>query len=130
MLDTIGAGASATTSIDWHDIWTNSPEAVELQEQLERIHSDGRARPVVAAERHHQFATSWIHQAAALTKRNFQAYWRNPTYLFAKMILNIAGGLLVGFTFYHSSNTVQGTQNKLFVRFSLLVRRFMRSFHW
>jgi ATP-binding cassette subfamily G (WHITE) protein 2 (SNQ2) len=117
MLDTIGAGATADTSVDWHDIWKRSPEAVELQAQIERIHAEGRARPSVETERHSEFATSWMHQMVELTKRNFLAYWRNPTYLIAKIILNIAGGLLIGFTFFRSQDTLQGTQNKLFVRF-------------
>ncbi|KAG1807446.1 ABC-2 type transporter-domain-containing protein [Suillus subaureus] len=98
MLDTIGAGATATATVDWHNIWKRSPEAVELQAQIERIHAEGRARP----------------SAVVLTKRNFLAYWRNPTYLVAKIILNIAGGLLIGFTFFDSKDTLQGTQNKLF----------------
>lgn len=117
MLDTIGAGATADTSVDWHDIWKRSPEAVDLQAQIERIHAEGRARPSVETERHSEFATSWMHQMVELTKRNFLAYWRNPTYLIAKIILNIAGGLLIGFTFFNSKDTLQGTQNKLFVRF-------------
>lgn len=114
MLDTIGAGATADTSVDWHDIWKRSPEAVELQAQIERIHAEGRARPSVETERHSEFATSWMHQMVELTRRNFLAYWRNPTYLIAKIILNIAGGLLIGFTFFSSKDTLQGTQNKLF----------------
>ncbi|KAG2033358.1 pleiotropic drug resistance ABC transporter [Suillus americanus] len=114
MLDTIGAGATATASVDWHGIWKRSPEAAELQAQIERIHAEGRARPSVETERRSEFATSWIHQAVVLTKRNFLAYWRNPTYLLAKITLNIAGGLLIGFTFFNSKDTLQGTQNKLF----------------
>ncbi|KAG1743692.1 ABC-2 type transporter-domain-containing protein [Suillus paluster] len=121
MLDTIGAGATATTSVDWHDIWKRSPEAVELQAQIERIHADGRAQPLVETERHTEFATSWIHQAVTLTKRNFQAYWRDPTYLIAKIILNLAGGLLIGFTFFRSQDSLQGTQNKLFSIFLALI---------
>ncbi|KAG2357235.1 ABC-2 type transporter-domain-containing protein [Suillus spraguei] len=104
MLDTIGAGATASASVDWHEIWKKSPEAAGLQEQIGRIHT----------ERQSEFATSWIHQAVILTQRNFLAYWRNPTYLLAKIVLNIAGGLLIGFTFYKSKDTLQGTQNKLF----------------
>ncbi|KAG2034501.1 ABC-2 type transporter-domain-containing protein, partial [Suillus americanus] len=114
MLDTIGAGATATASVDWHGIWKRSPEAAELQAQIERIHAEGRVRPSVETERRSEFATSWIHQAVVLTKRNFLAYWRNPTYLLAKITLNIAGGLLIGFTFFNSQDTLQGTQNKLF----------------
>ncbi|KAG2131012.1 ABC-2 type transporter-domain-containing protein [Suillus clintonianus] len=121
MLDTIGAGATATSSVNWHDIWKRSPEAAELQVQIDRIHADGRARPSVETERHTEFATSWIHQAVILTKRNYLAYWRNPTYLVAKIILNIAGGLLIGFTFYNSNDTLQGTQNKLFSIFLAMV---------
>jgi ATP-binding cassette subfamily G (WHITE) protein 2 (SNQ2) len=116
MLDTIGAGATADASVNWHDIWKRSPEAVELQAQIEQIHAEGRARPSVETERHSEFATSWIHQTVELTKRNFVAYWRNPTYLVAKIVLSTAGGLLIGLTFLNSKDSLQGTQNKLFVR--------------
>ena len=34
----------------------------------------------------------------------------------AKLMLNIVGGLLIGFTFFKRSNSLEGTQNKnLFV---------------
>jgi hypothetical protein len=115
MLDVIGAGATASSSVDWHTIWRNSSEAAALQEQIENIHDEGRARPVIQTQLPTEFATSWVHQVIALTQRNFQAYWRNPTYLMAKFALCIAGGLLIGFTFYNTSDSLQGTQNKLFV---------------
>lgn len=115
MLDVIGAGATANTSVDWHNVWRLSPEAAALEDELGRIHTEGRSRPVVQTELRTQFATSWKHQTIALTQRNFQAYWRNPTYLMGKLVLNIAGGLLIGFTFYNTKDSLQGTQNKLFV---------------
>lgn len=115
MLDVIGAGATATTTVDWHDIWQNSPEAAALEDELQRIHTEGRSRPVVQTEQRTEFATSWKHQTIALTQRNYQAYWRNPTYLMAKLFLNIVAGLLIGFTFYKAKDTLQGSQNKLFV---------------
>ncbi|KAG2356782.1 pleiotropic drug resistance ABC transporter [Suillus spraguei] len=114
MLDVIGAGATASSSVDWHNVWRVSPEAAMLEDDLGRIHAEGRSRPVVETELRTQFATSWRHQAIALTQRNFQAYWRNPTYLMAKLVLNIISGLIIGFTFYKSKDSLQGSQNKLF----------------
>ena len=34
----------------------------------------------------------------------------------AKVALNVVAGLLVGFTFFKSKDSLQGTQDKLFVR--------------
>lgn len=115
MLDVIGAGATATSSADWHIIWNNSSEAAVLQEQIGKIHDEGCARPAVQAQLATEFATSWNHQLMVLCQRNFQSYWRNPTYLMAKFALSIACGLLIGFTFFHTSDSLQGTQTKLFV---------------
>ena len=115
MLDVIGAGATASSSVDWHTVWKGSPEAAALQDQIDEIHNEGSNRPVVQTQLPTEFATSWTHQLVALTQRNFQAYWRNPTYIMAKFALCVAGGLLIGFTFYDTSDSLQGTQNKLFV---------------
>ncbi|EGO00657.1 hypothetical protein SERLA73DRAFT_105009 [Serpula lacrymans var. lacrymans S7.3] len=114
MLDVIGAGASATSSIDWHGVWKQSPEYLNLQDELERINSEGRLRPVEQGGRQSEFITSWLHQFWALTKRAFSSYWRNPGYVMAKLVLNVAAGLLNGFTFWNSASSVQGSQNKLF----------------
>lgn len=34
----------------------------------------------------------------------------------AKIMLNIVGGLFIGFTFFQRNDSLEGTQNKLFVR--------------
>ncbi|KAG5644211.1 hypothetical protein DXG03_008874 [Asterophora parasitica] len=114
MLDVIGAGATATSEQDWHAIWKRSSEAVETQEELESIHKDGRSRPPVEATIHSEFATPWVHQLKELCFRDTRAHWRSPTYLMAKLVLNIFGGLFIGFTFFKAKNTQQGTQNQLF----------------
>ncbi|KAG0695683.1 ABC-2 type transporter-domain-containing protein [Suillus ampliporus] len=121
MLDVIGAGATAVSTTDWYDVWKHSSEAAQLQVQIDKMHEEGRTRPQELSVRYSAFATSWSHQFVALAKRNFQAYWRNPTYVCAKFVLNIAGGLLVGFTFFQASDSLQGTQDKLFSIFLALV---------
>jgi ATP-binding cassette, subfamily G (WHITE), member 2, SNQ2 len=65
------------------------------------------------------FATSWIYQVRTLAQRNAEFYWRDPTYILSKIALNVASGLFIGFTFWQSDSTQQGTQNKLFVSKSL-----------
>ena len=100
MLEVIGAGATAQSSIDWNEAWTKSPQFKAFRDQLEQIHIEGRKRPPIAAAQKTEFATSWAYQFKTLTQRLFTAYWRNPTYLMSKIGLNIAGGLLIGFTFY------------------------------
>ncbi|TCD65301.1 hypothetical protein EIP91_002826 [Steccherinum ochraceum] len=114
MLEATGAGATAHSEIVWQDVWKQSPEARRLQDELEAIHTEGRARPAVTTTQKSEFATSWLYQTATLTQRDAQAHWRSPTYLLAKLALNIVAGLFIGFTFWKSKDSMQGNQNKLF----------------
>lgn len=115
MLDVIGAGATAVSDRDWHEVWRNSKESKALEEEIEQIHTEGRKHPPVAPSVQTQFATPWMYQTRELFTRQHLAYWRDPTYLMSKLSLNIIGGLFIGFTFFKAKNTIQGTQNKLFV---------------
>jgi ATP-binding cassette, subfamily G (WHITE), member 2, SNQ2 len=115
MLDIIGAGETATTDIDWYGKWNTSQEARNVQQEIEKIHAEGRNKPAIEATLRSTFATSWMYQVKTLMVRNAQYFWRDPTYIFSKLALNIVGGLFIGFTFYQSPMTQQGTQNKLFV---------------
>jgi ATP-binding cassette subfamily G (WHITE) protein 2 (SNQ2) len=116
ILDVIGAGATATSKVDWHGIWTSSPESALIDNEIDAIVAEGRSTPAVSAAIGSGFATPWIYQIWTLLVRNLIHYWRNPTYLMAKMMLNIVGGLFIGFTFFQRNNSLEGTQNKLFVR--------------
>jgi len=115
ILDVIGAGATASSEQDWYKTWCGSDEAKQVQGDLEQIHTEGRARPAVEAAFHSEFATTWLYQFRELLFRDVQAHWRNPTYIMAKLSLNILGGLFIGFTFFKAKDSQQGTQNKLFV---------------
>lgn len=116
ILTSIGAGATATSTIDWHEVWLNSPEADELEKEIEEIHIEGRSRPPVETAQKHEFATPWFYQMSLLFRRECEAHWRDPTYLMAKIALNIVAGLFIGFTFFKAKDSIQGTQNHLFVR--------------
>ena len=117
MLDVIGAGATAVADRDWRDVWIHSKECQTLEDDIDQVHAEGRSHPPVAATLTTEFATPWTYQTRILLQRQNLVYWRDPTYLMSKLSLNIIGGLLIGFTFFKSKDTIQGTQNKLFVRF-------------
>lgn len=96
ILDVIGAGASATADQDWHAVWEKSPEAQEVQKQIQDIHEEGRRKGAVEATVNAKFATSWMTQTTELLRRDLRNHWRDPTYLMAKFVLNIAAGLFIG----------------------------------
>ena len=137
MLDVVGAGATATTDRDWNDAWLKSSLCKKEIETLERMHEDGRKHPPVGATFDGIFAVPWAWQIGALVVRQHQYYWRAPTYLISKLMLNVIGGLFIGFSFFKSKTTIQGTQNKVFVsiyfkmtrRCRLMIRLNLGDFH-
>ena len=115
ILDVIGAGATATTDTDWHGKWKSSPQAKEVDAELDGLLEDGRKRHAVDTEQHSEFSTLWIFQVKTLWERDIIRHWRDPTYMLAKLALNIVAGLLIGFTFFKAKDSIQGTQDHIFV---------------
>jgi len=115
ILDVIGAGATATTDTDWHSIWKDSPQAKAVDEELDVLLEEGRKRHAINTEQHSEFSTLWIFQVRTLCERDIVRHWRDPTYLLSKLALNIIAALFIGFTFFQAKDSIQGTQNKIFV---------------
>jgi ATP-binding cassette subfamily G (WHITE) protein 2 (SNQ2) len=111
MLDVIGAGATATSEQNRHQIWLNPRESKDVQRAVDNIHSEGRGRPAVGQTFRTEFATSWITQTKELLQRNAQAYWRNQTYLMAKLIISSEGFSLV----LHSSKQKTRSKEHIFL---------------
>lgn len=88
MLDVIGAGATAKSEQNWHDVWQNSNEIRDVEQQMEKILQDGRNRPAIEATFHGDFATKWGYQLTQLLQRASIRMVRDPTYLLAKLVLN------------------------------------------
>lgn len=116
ILDAIGAGATATTDIDWADTWRKSDHASDLVKELDTIHIEGRQRETVSTSaKMSVYQTSWSFQLATLLKRNAERHWRDPTYLIAKLGVNIAAGLLIGFTFFKAKDIVFPRSQAIFM---------------
>ena len=121
MLDVIGAGATATSDIDWHAAWNNAPESAALEQELVKLHQEGRSKGATTEKIHSEYATGLWNQFSALMGRAFRHYARNPVYITGKIVLNVASGLFIGFTFYKADNSIQGSQNKLFAVFMSVI---------
>jgi ABC-type multidrug transport system ATPase subunit len=142
ILDVVGAGAQQTAIADWAEVWKSSPECAALTKRINHIRSPGvgsgfqfsdrldskfqfnkRVDPHAKfeADKTSDFATSWFTQFYAVLKRLFQQHWRSPVYLNSKFLINVFGGLFLGFTFFHESTSIQGLQNKTFAVFMFLL---------
>ncbi|KAL4976372.1 hypothetical protein BDW66DRAFT_151124 [Aspergillus desertorum] len=62
----------------------------------------------------------FISQLWQVTSRVFQQYWREPVYIWAKLILAVASGFFIGFTSFKPGSSQRGFQDVLFSASMLL----------
>jgi len=126
ILDMIGAGATATTDKNWFQLYRESPQYVEMQSELDRLSRIG-AEASLSAEAssrlNREYAQPFFVQVSEVVRRAFASYWRNPTYVIAKLFLNAFGGLFIGSSFWGqgAKTSTASLQNKLFATFMSLV---------
>ncbi|CAO3699192.1 hypothetical protein G6F70_002364 [Rhizopus microsporus] len=115
ILEVVGAGTAGKATKDWADIWANSSEAKDLEEELEHIHQTANQNPNRKAL---PYATSFLTQFYLVHKRMALAYWRSPDYNIGRFISVMATSLLNGFTFWKLQNSTVDLQNRLFALFN------------
>lgn len=121
MLEVIGAAPGSETTIDWPQVWHDSPERQAIKAELADMKVKLSHKPV-----EHDpttldpFAAPMPLQLITVLVRVFQQYWRTPSYLYSKTALCTSIGLFVGFSFWKSPTSLQGMQNQLFSIFMLL----------
>ncbi|KAL8972908.1 MAG: hypothetical protein Q9197_002572 [Variospora fuerteventurae] len=121
MLDVVGAAPGSQNTIEWPEVWWDSPEKQQVKEQLAEMKRTLSQKPVdqePTALR--EFAETFTFQLSLVTRRVFQQYWRTPSYLYSKTLLCTASPLFIGFSFWDSPLSLQGLQNQLFAIFMIL----------
>ncbi|KAM0563015.1 hypothetical protein ACHAPJ_001858 [Fusarium lateritium] len=118
MLEVIGAAPGAHTDIDWPDVWKNSREHEQVQQELTQLAAQGNAQALDDNTRdgteYNEFAATASVQYVEVTKRLFQQYWRSPGYIYSKIILSAGASLFIGLSFLNGENTERGLQNQMF----------------
>lgn len=120
MLEIIGAGASGKSTKDWSIVWNESQQAKGVQAEIERIHDErASARPSADESQHGEYAMPFLTQLWCVTHRSFQGFWREPSYVWAKIMLATLSSLFIGFTFFRPDASLQGFQDVIFSAFML-----------
>ncbi|KIW81857.1 hypothetical protein Z517_04883 [Fonsecaea pedrosoi CBS 271.37] len=105
---------------DWSEVWKTTPEAQEVQAELDRIQQAQHPAPTGDASSTSEFAMPLTAQIYHVTHRVFQQYWRTPSYISGKFLLGIMSALFIGFSFYKQNTTSTGLQNTIFAIFMLV----------
>jgi len=121
MLEIIGAGASGKSTKDWSRTWNESQEAKGIQTEINRIHDERAAATKDPAEKTQlgEYAMPFTSQVWYMTHRSFQGFWREPSYVWAKIMLATLSSLFIGFTFFKPDSSLQGFQDVIFSAFML-----------
>ena len=123
ILECIGAGATARVHEDWYDIWRQSPEYAVLTAEISQLHRELALLPDNNVDKNlkNKFAAGYFTQLKLVYLRTVIQFWRTPTYILAKFVLMIIGGLFIGFTFWSIDNSLSGMQNAMFAIFLVQV---------
>ncbi len=116
MLEVIGTGSTSLVTQDWHDTWLNSYDAAQLEDHLIQLHAG------------HTMANCQFHQSPQrrsrpLGRTNSRSLRGAPScrtggtlsISFQSLRSISSAACLVGLSFKNTPNTIQGTENKLFV---------------
>jgi ABC-type multidrug transport system ATPase subunit len=105
---------------DWNKIWLESPEAKEVEKQLDQIVKDAESKPPNSHDDGHEFAMPLWQQILIVTHRANVSIFRNIDYLNNKFALHIGSALFNGFSFWMLGDRVQDMQLKMFTVFQFI----------
>lgn len=123
ILEAIGAGATASVTEDWHQIWKNSDEFISTEKEVDHLidQLSNQKTESEFGDAPTKYATSYAYQFKWVLIRTSMSLWRNLDYIMSKMMLMTVGGLYIGFTFYDPGDSYTGLQNTLFAAFISII---------
>ncbi|SCU78069.1 LAFA_0A04742g1_1 [Lachancea sp. 'fantastica'] len=122
ILEAIGAGATASVKEDWHEIWKNSRNYQQANEEVTKLlHEPGHGEAEEDIGSTSKYAAPYWYQFKVVYARTATIFWRDVNYLMAKLMLHLCSGLFIGFTFYNVGTSYTGLQNTMFAAFLALI---------
>ncbi|KAJ3112678.1 hypothetical protein HDU96_004308 [Phlyctochytrium bullatum] len=129
MLDCIGAGTAKTTStIDWVSKWKESSECKRETEIIRKTRQDAtnydNSHAEEAANRREVLikdVASSSTQFSLVMRRMFTTFYRSPEYNIGRTMFQLSSGIIIGLSFFQTSATPLGLQNRVFALFTTAV---------
>lgn len=124
ILDVVGAAPGSKALQDWPNVWLHSEERKAVRAEISRMMTEfgadiHNANPDKESKK--EFAAPLWQQYIVVLKRILQQYWRTPSYIWAKVALNVFNALFNGFVFFKADLSLQGMQNLMFSVFMFTV---------
>jgi ABC-type multidrug transport system ATPase subunit len=107
--------------VNWNKEWLESEENALMLREIQRLKEERSKETPKAAAQQHEFAAPVPLQTYELMKRTFRSYWRDPSYLYAKLFVSVIIGIFNGFTFYNLTDSVASLQERFFTSFLILL---------
>ncbi|QKX55294.1 uncharacterized protein TRUGW13939_02386 [Talaromyces rugulosus] len=121
MLEVIGAAPGSKADQDWAEVWKDSSERIAVREELAGMKTQLSTQPrPEGSAGWTEFAMPMWYQFFVILHRNFQQFWRTPSYIYAKFCLCIVPTLFIGFSFWRVGTSIQGLENQTFAIFMFL----------
>lgn len=122
MLEVIGAAPGSKTEKDYFQIWKDSNEYQEVQQELDSMEQElGTLPRKKLPDSDKKYAAPLWKQFWIVSKRAFQLSWRSPEYIYSKIFLVFSAEIFNGFVFFKADLTAQGMQNQMFSIFMTLI---------
>lgn len=113
---------SSTSSMDWVDVWNNSPEAAATLQRINEVTSAGPGMPELEiGTKSREYASSTMQQIIRLTERTMIQYWRTPDYIYSRLYCSFFHSLLTGLAFLQLGATLADMQYRIFAYFMVLM---------
>ncbi|KAF4629420.1 hypothetical protein G7Y89_g8725 [Cudoniella acicularis] len=126
IMEILGCAPGHRSTIDWHQVWRNSPEYAKVHQELDQLERGIRPKSTESwlgdPNDYHEFAAPFFVQLWECFKRVNSQYWRTPSYIYSKAALSILAPLFLGFSFFKADNSLQGLQSQTFSFFMLLTQ--------
>ncbi|KIJ54162.1 hypothetical protein M422DRAFT_25123 [Sphaerobolus stellatus SS14] len=119
MLEAIGAGITPRVGDrDWKDIWLDSPEYLQLKEEIEVLKNEALSKPTsVNVSTAQTYATPLFYQVKEVTKRSIVTLWRSPEYIWTLLVVHVFIALFTSLLLLQLGRSVRDLQSRVFTIF-------------